>query len=616
MGELELTLDCTVHSQLSDLVQVAIEPIGKLFHEYERLKKNRSHNNHLAESDATDDSKSSIKEVDLDIDMEFLQDLDHRLWKNQDHYRVLGLQKYRYKASDKDIKKAYHQIMLLCHPDKKKGEAKEVLKDNSFLKNVKKAFDILGDPGKRRGYDSVDPLFEDEIPSEKAVTKSNFYRVYAPVFERNSRWSVKKNVPLLGDAFSSQEYVEHFYDFWYTFESWRDFSYEDEEKEGVDDKDERWYIDKQNKAERMSKMKKENGRIRKLIDTAYYVDPRIKKFRDEDREKKEAIKKAKKQEIYDRKQKGVEELKKKEEEEQRKKEEEELEAKAKQQREKKEKEAIKKELKALKKVWEELSKDSDYFVHDEGDRVQAMMDVDMLTEGLELLDLKDLIEDVKGKGSKLGSRKVIKEKVEDLKSGKIGNNFLAGVSTPVNRVNNRKQTEKLQEKAWSGEELQLLIKSVNLFPAGTMKRWEVVANYLSQHGPNKVTRPAKDVLNKAKQLQHADAQQLKDHAAADNLTQLGVDKKLAKLEGMAGSSVNATPTERDVSAPPTTWSAEEQTLLEQALKTFPASVPERWDKIAGVIPDRSKRDCMKRYKELAEMIKAKKAAMQAAGVKK
>ena len=53
-------------------------------------------------------------------------------------------------------------------------------------------------------------------------------------------------------------------------------------------------------------MKKENGRIRKLIDTAYYVDPRIKKFRDEDREKKEAIKKAKKQEIYDRKQKGVE----------------------------------------------------------------------------------------------------------------------------------------------------------------------------------------------------------------------------------------------------------------------------------------------------------------------
>ena len=29
-----------------------------------------------------------------------------------------------------------------------------------------------------------------------------------------------------------------------------------------------------------------------------------------------------------------------------------------------------------------------------------------------------------------------------MKSGKIGNNFLAGVSTPVNRVNNRKQVRK------------------------------------------------------------------------------------------------------------------------------------------------------------------------------
>ena len=58
---------------------------------------------------------------------------------------------------------------------------------------------------------------------------------------------------------------------------------------------------------------------------------------------------------------------------------------------------------------------------------------------------------------------------------------------------------------------------------------------------------------------------------------------------------------------------EEQKLLEQALKTFPASYgAERWDKIAECLPNRSKKDCMRRYEELAELIRAKKAAQAAA----
>ena len=65
----------------------------------------------------------------------------------------------------------------------------------------------------------------------------------------------------------------------------------------------------------------------------------------------------------------------------------------------------------------------------------------------------------------------------------------------------------------------------------------------------------------------------------------------------------------------TPWAAEEQKLLEQALKTFPSSTPERWERIAEAVPNRSKKECMKRYKELAETIKAKKAALAKAAKK-
>ena len=45
-----------------------------------------------------------------------------------------------------------------------------------------------------------------------------------------------------------------------------------------------------------------------------------------------------------------------------------------------------------------------------------------------------------------------------------------------------------------------------------LTRWDVVAQYLSQHGPNKTTRPSKEVLSKAKELQNTDSAQLKEAA--------------------------------------------------------------------------------------------------------
>lgn len=88
---------------------------------------------------------------------------------------------------------------------------------------------------------------------------------------------------------------------------------------------------------------------------------------------------------------------------------------------------------------------------------------------------------------------------------------------------------------------------------------------------------------------------------------------------MPPSIDNAVPSERfdasgsDGNAAP--WTTEEQKLLEQALKTYPVNTPERWEKIAAAVRGRNKKDCMKRYKELVEMVKAKKAAQEQVAAK-
>ena len=70
-------------------------------------------------------------------------------------------------------------------------------------------------------------------------------------------------------------------------------------------REERRWIEKQNKAVRLKKKKEEMGRIRQLVDNAYSCDPRIQSYKDKDREEREGKKKAKQEAV--RKKKEMEE---------------------------------------------------------------------------------------------------------------------------------------------------------------------------------------------------------------------------------------------------------------------------------------------------------------------
>uniref|UniRef100_G3UB14 DnaJ homolog subfamily C member 2 n=1 Tax=Loxodonta africana TaxID=9785 RepID=G3UB14_LOXAF len=594
------------HALTSASTLCQVEPVGRWF---EAFVKRRNRNASASFQELEDKKELSEESEDEELQLEefpMLKTLDPKDWKNQDHYAVLGLGHVRYKATQRQIKAAHKAMVLKHHPDKRKAAGEPIKEgDNDYFTCITKAYEMLSDPVKRRAFNSVDPTFDNSVPS-KSEAKDNFFEVFSPVFERNSRWSNKKNVPKLGDMNSSFEDVDAFYSFWYNFDSWREFSYlDEEEKEKAECRDERRWIEKQNRATRAQRKKEEMNRIRTLVDNAYSCDPRIKKtvstqcsmtlvnnpttcqhskrlsflILKQRQAELEAARLAKEKEEEEVRQQAL--LAKKEKDIQKK--------------------AIKRERQKLRnscKTW-------NHFSDNEAERVKMMEEVEKLCDRLELASLQCLNETLTSSTKEVGKAALEKQ------IGEINEQIREKEEAELVCDKDPKCRESTWGrgnggKNWSEDDLQLLIKAVNLFPAGTNSRWEVIANYMNIHSSSGVKRTAKDVIGKAKSLQKLDPHQ------KDDINKKAFDK-FKKEHGVVPQADNATPSERFEAGPCTDftpWTTEEQKLLEQALKTYPVNTPERWEKIADAVPGRTKKDCMKRYKELVEMVKAKKAAQE------
>ncbi|KAI9469908.1 MAG: DnaJ domain-containing protein [Benjaminiella poitrasii] len=282
-----------VHNTLSATTDRLIEPVGRHFLAHARRK---THNRTFSEDErhqAEEKANQVVEEEKVDFEYEDVDidtvNQDPTQWKSQDNYAILGLTKLRYKATEEQIKKAHRRMVLLHHPDKKADK-----NDDAFFKCIAKAYDTLMNPVTRRQYDSVDfgmAYLEEDAPTAK--TEGDFYELWRPVFEREGRFSNKQPAPSLGDANSSREEVEGFYDFFYNFDSWRTFEWLDKEgAEGSDNRDDKRYQEKKNRAQRAQLKKEDNARLRKLVDACLSVDPRIAIFKAEEKKRRNAKKNA------------------------------------------------------------------------------------------------------------------------------------------------------------------------------------------------------------------------------------------------------------------------------------------------------------------------------------
>jgi molecular chaperone DnaJ len=69
-------------------------------------------------------------------------------WATKDFYKVLGVSK---DATAEDIKKAYRKLARANHPDSKPGDTAA----EERFKAIAEAYDVLGDPAKRKQYDEL-----------------------------------------------------------------------------------------------------------------------------------------------------------------------------------------------------------------------------------------------------------------------------------------------------------------------------------------------------------------------------------------------------------------------------------------------------------------------------
>ena len=592
-----------------DLVKV-VEPAGKAF---ERIVILAYGDENEEENENEEDDPDKIIEEDTteyDWEKEYKEQESKKKIKDlfsngYNYYKILGLEDKFLNSKDEDFRKAYKKLALIYHPDKNKdnkglpGVSEEQIKEevrkdrekemeineksennkdkdedkkeekkiseeeeqknreiNKKWLKLKEAYETLSDSEKRKKYDST-YVFDDSIPDDIEYNTKDFFISFGPVFLRNSIWSKKKPVPKIGDMNTPLEKVKKFYKFWSNFQSWRDFSVEGEyDLEEATSRFEKRQMLKENRKMKAALLKEEKMRIDNLTNIAYKRDPRI--IEEEKRLKKEREEEKRQWAILKQKQKEEEELKRQ--------------MLIKQHEEEKER---KREMKIKEK--EELSNKILNIIKENKIKINND-DIFQFNLNSKNESLKELIEEIE----KLDKKEIKKEIIEKCKN-------LFGM-----KFKDEKEEEEKKESIWTKEEMFLLQKGVKKYPAGTKQRWDKIKDIVK-------TKSEEEIIQMTHYLK------VNPNIKIEGDINL---KELLKKERSGNTDTKEDKKEENKIEKKTSeinWTAEEQKLLEEALKKYPSSLPanERWTNIAKHV-GKTKRQCVDRYKYLASLIKKNK----------
>ncbi|XP_045803198.1 dnaJ homolog subfamily C member 2-like [Trifolium pratense] len=570
--------------------------------------------------------------------------------QQQDHYALLGLSHLRYLATEDQIRKSYRDAALRFHPDKQAAlllaeeteaakEAKKVEIETHFLA-IQEAYEVLVDPTKRRIYDSTDE-FDDEIPTDCAP--QDFFKVFGPAFMRNGRWSVTQPIPSLGDDKTSIKEVDSFYDFWYSFKSWREFPQEDEcDLDQAENREHKRWMERQNAKLSEKARKEEYVRIRTLVENAYKRDPRILRRKEEIKAEKKRKKESK---FMAKKLEEEEAARIAEEEKKRKAEEDKKAAEAALQQKKvreKEKKLLRKERTRLRTLSGPISSQHIFDISEDNVEELCMsFDIDQLRGLCEKMEGKELLEQAEALRDAVSGKKHVVDEKSNQQNGTVKAN---GSSSSLAGYAEKK------EKPWTKEEIELLRKGVQKFPKGTSRRWEVVSEYIGTgRSVEEILKATKTVLlQKPDTAKAFDTFLEKRKPAAQSIeSPLSTREELERVSIPATTPENSAAFSTTTTTPPTptpvattkttptaptmttttatkniinseesqgvseqeVWSAVQERALVQALKTFPKEANQRWERVAAAVPGKTVNQCKKKFAMMKENFRNKKTAV-------